>query len=336
MSVKPGLQVEQTKSQQPSKRPQDRYEKLEQVLNDAQKKTVNLLKYLGYDAGAATKGFENSKGFGTAYYPQEIYSMQVFRPNSLALSYKKLIQEEWIKAGKPEAMLCENEKNDEHKLKEIDWGQLLHHYHSLEQQQIPFRYPGLEMRPIPHTDPRKALRGENGLFLAEGFQLKKHTVLGPYVSLVSFESEYFKATSFVERLEYERYIYAFQSTDDWRPHDDKNQPLSVLVGDAHPCGNIFRAINDFRHDPFNSPLGSPLDGKENCGFVEIKHNGWPFVFVVTYKDVRGGEELLIDYSEKYWEGIIHNQRSCNFRDELCGKIADIHDFLGRHMGPVSQ
>jgi hypothetical protein len=62
-------------------------------------------------------------------------------------------------------------------------------------------------------------------------------------------------------------------------------------------GNETMYINDaFGPQPKHGPKR-----KYNCFFLEIKHNGWPFVFVATHTNVNKGEELLIDYGDLFHE-----------------------------------
>lgn len=41
--------------------------------------------------------------------------------------------------------------------------------------------------------------------------------------------------------------------------------------------------------------------KANCGWLEVAHLGFPYVFVYTTQAVAAGEELLIDYGSAYWK-----------------------------------
>ena len=51
-------------------------------------------------------------------------------------------------------------------------------------------------------------------------------------------------------------------------------------------------INDFRG----------LSGvRANCFFVEVLRNGWPHCFIVTSDVIEADEELLLDYTEGYWD-----------------------------------
>jgi len=49
---------------------------------------------------------------------------------------------------------------------------------------------------------------------------------------------------------------------------------------------------------FTGQFGDPV--LSNCFFVEIKYQNWPYVFVATLRNVKAGEELLLDYGEHFW------------------------------------
>lgn len=49
--------------------------------------------------------------------------------------------------------------------------------------------------------------------------------------------------------------------------------------------------------------GTTRDGDLGAVFIEILHDGWPYCFMIAVRDLQAGEEVLVDYSNAYWEGM---------------------------------
>lgn len=96
-----------------------------------------------------------------------------------------------------------------------------------------------------------------------------------------------------------------------------------LIADGMMEHNLLRTINDFRADPIKQPHGSTRDRKKNCMFVEVHHKGWPYAFIVLTRDLKGGEEVLIDYGESYWEGHAQRDKGKEFCDTVQSEIETI-------------
>jgi SET domain-containing protein len=67
-----------------------------------------------------------------------------------------------------------------------------------------------------------------------------------------------------------------------------------LVIDAHVARNAIGYINDYR-DFSGRRLRQP-----NAQFVAVFVRGWPHIVCVTLMDIAAGEEILVDYGERYW------------------------------------
>lgn len=109
---------------------------------------------------------------------------------------------------------------------------------------------------IADNDPRVALRGQLGLFVKNGHRIAKGTILGPYVSTVSFEQEYvnhifslmlalhipnvcvlmtlrchhfryFAHSTLAEELEAERFIYNFSAWNELIEDIGLNKGISL-------------------------------------------------------------------------------------------------------------
>ena len=90
-------------------------------------------------------------------------------------------------------------------------------------------------------------------------------------------------------------------------HVSWRAPLRMCADElkTQPCGNV---IYVSPYPTYGNEAMVINDGKEdkravNVGWLEVKYNGWPYLFIVALKDgVKRGTELLIDYSAgTYWE-----------------------------------
>lgn len=78
--------------------------------------------------------------------------------------------------------------------------------------------------------------------------------------------------------------------------------------DALPdyVGNVTRFINDYRVDPYRLEKHSMMDPVEekrtrlNCQPCLVTWHGWPYMIIVSVKEIGRGEELLLDYGAIYW------------------------------------
>ncbi|KAK3255985.1 hypothetical protein CYMTET_34857 [Cymbomonas tetramitiformis] len=201
----------------------------------------------------------------------------------------------------------------------IEWGEVMEKYLMAEHTN-----DALPMAEVKDNDPRRALRGEKGLFAAR--PLSALSVIGAYTGSVLFDPEYLQRTQFVSKLHHESYLYEIKSPEDWT--DVEGDMLPSLVVDAVDSGNDLRFINDYHFDPLpddstsSAPMGGttlsarahPQDKKTNVMFLEVYHKDWPYVFVVAVDDIARDTELLISYGDDYWEGWRQVKRN---HTELC-------------------
>jgi hypothetical protein len=103
------------------------------------------------------------------------------------------------------------------------------------------------------------------------------------VGRLSYKYDFMTADRAVDRLSGSDQ----QVANDWLVID----PYPNSEGEA-PVGNATMFINDFRG----------LSGvRANCFFVEVLRSGWPHCFIVTSDVIEADEELLLDYTEGYWD-----------------------------------
>jgi len=145
----------------------------------------------------------------------------------------------------------------------------------------------------------KAQRKENadpvyGLYAKKN--LSPGTLLGEYTGLIRFEDE----LNTQERQEVRRYdmnldIGAGKEMERWSkvavPKFPNRKDFSLFI-DASKHRSEMAYINDIRPDR-----------QENTVFVSLFIHDWPHVVVMTTREVRRGQQLLIEYGNEYWSDI---------------------------------
>ena len=129
--------------------------------------------------------------------------------------------------------------------------------------------------------------------------IAKYEVLGPYSGLLSEQDAYIKTRgrSVLGLIEHERFALSID-----KPLRGRDAFATLVIdpwpglGEA-PRGSPLIACNDCRADPYHS-LARNYE-PANCAFVNAYVRGFAHVFVVATRDVRPGDELLIDYKESY-------------------------------------
>jgi len=254
--------------------------------------------------------------------------------------YKHAIQERSKKAGNAAVKLQVTADTKRYGIERVDWKRTMSHFLELERQGKQILCPGVVARKVADNDPRGSLRGQMGLYVKHGWRLPRHTVLGPYIGTILEEGN-LGIMNLPERLERERYTYTFgqlaprvekaaartsgsKSDDEAGPDAADVLPeVLTLISDGMMEGNLLRTINDFRDDPIRQPHGSTRDRTKNCMFVEVHHHGWPYVFVVLTKELVGGDEVLIDYGQAYWEGHEQRDKRLTFCESVKSQIEKI-------------
>eukprot|EP00039_Didymoeca_costata_P012345 m.177577 g.177577 ORF g.177577 m.177577 type:complete len:340 (+) comp15454_c0_seq11:19-1038(+) len=273
---------------------------LRAYLEECTKETENLLELLA------------NKQESQQLQEQAKYTMQIFLPESLAQKHKEILQREWMEAKKPEVVWHKPlaVPKDAH-LEKINWEYTLQYFKNMEERKQPFEFPFLETKEKNNT---------MGVFVKNGWHIKARTVIGPYASVVSFDSEYVERSDTATLLTKEFYIHHFEvSESNWgEMYDSENKKLCDLVGDAYSCGNILKFISDCRKDPVKEPYwDKDKDRLPNVARTEVLDKGWPFVFVVAIKDLKGGDELLIQHKDSFWKNYTDAiVPRLNFRDKL--------------------
>jgi len=144
-----------------------------------------------------------------------------------------------------------------------------------------------------------------GLFAERN--IPRHSVVCEYGGMVRREDEggYNPAPEYAVRLaKCDEYVLEGNNGD---PYGDGY----LLDGEDH--FNEGSLINDSRWS-----LAGEEDARhrrQNVVFLEVAVNGWPHTFIVTTRDVKKGEELLIDFGPDYWEKIRNQSLEALLREE---------------------
>lgn len=156
-----------------------------------------------------------------------------------------------------------------------------------------------KVRDVPDTDPRVGLRGQKTLYAAEA--IRRSDVVMPYQGYMCFESEYERLSSPLTKLDYERYTCeVFTEVEPPAGHEGS----LVLVG--YGFGNQSLYINDPVVDPYGRTAVTVAE--PNVQLWEVTYRGWPYVFVGAIRNIAAGEELFMNYSRTYWDGIALQQQ----------------------------
>lgn len=203
-------------------------------------------------------------------------------------------------------------------------------------------HPSLQMFKINKRDRRRGLAQDPN---AMGVRVRKDKpsispfqFIGPYAGLTMFPIDschFAKNSSFAIRLGFQSFQELSTQVDvysadfehlfeDFAPpipesdfakeacqeHNSKDQH-HWLFTTAYLYGNITSLINDPAIDPFTSPEGNFIE-PPNCNVVNCLVWGWPFQFLVNFREIKPNKELLYCYGSTYWnllEERIQQERS---------------------------
>eukprot|EP00040_Diaphanoeca_grandis_P025678 m.142713 g.142713 ORF g.142713 m.142713 type:complete len:683 (+) comp30264_c0_seq5:113-2161(+) len=263
------------------------------------------------------------------------YMMQVYREDSVVPRFKAQIQECWAdeRKGKDrsneEIVLFETKQmKTTYGFDKINWKQIFTVFKVLEQRHQPLLIDGLELRKVAESDSSR--HGRYGVFVKENFSFPAKHVLGPYCCEVVFDAEYCKTQELSGALDRELGVYEFEWTDNWNLSDNDNLFLKSLIGSGDNNRNILRYVNDYRAREMEANDENDDDYDEedddaavNACFVEVCEKGWPYAFLVTTKDVYGGQEILVNRGKEYWANIRPVQKRQCLRDVNCEKIREV-------------
>lgn len=175
--------------------------------------------------------------------------------------------------------------------------------------------PLTEPRRIADSDPREALRGQFGLFAKS--DIEADVVVGAYVSWLGFEHDVIGVEGLVgalQLLEFDRYSFAIGTR-----FAGEHAECKLICSAYGECGNATKFINDYRiefKDEANTDA-AVATGKFGVGIgpniraVEVMHDHWPYLFMVTNCRIPAGSELLLDYGVSYWRGLLRSQKAHN-------------------------
>jgi hypothetical protein len=134
------------------------------------------------------------------------------------------------------------------------------------------------------------------------------TILGRYHGAVCLEEEMLDMVGLCGESDWNRYGFTFDT------YFDSHRLTISSVSANSDFGNWCKNVNDGKDF-------APL----NVRFVEIVYNGWPYIFLVTMRDIAAGEEILVDYSSSYWESMLLHER-------VQSKLGRLNVLLERMLG----
>ena len=138
----------------------------------------------------------------------------------------------------------------------------------------------LEVYTVDSNDERIGLRGQLGVKAKE--YIPKGTPLGLYVGLYLTNNETHNHDHSHGSFHTQSYYF--------------DTAHKSMVISAWKCGNILSLINaNTTHSVYSSQEQS-----DNIAIVYVVYKGWPYVVYMTLRDIKKGEELLVDYGENYW------------------------------------
>ena len=141
----------------------------------------------------------------------------------------------------------------------------------------------LTLMTIPSSDPRKKLHGQFGVMAANSISV--FSVIAPYAGRYCVSNDVL-----AERAQHGSNVRRYAV-------DCSMNGLTIdLCGYGH--GNITLCINANTTYVADDP-----SFPENCCFVTVVYQNWPYVFIVSLTTIKQHEELLIDYGRYYWKGI---------------------------------
>ena len=194
---------------------------------------------------------------------------------------------------------------------QVPWNDLVHLL--FEQESPSSKLPvhsSLELFCVPE-DPAwpTSLWKQKGLRVKRGRRIPAQTLLGTYAGWIGYEEEYKALFPPVEAYggneaqwikgnsKLASYTICCKHYSQLFPH-----PMGRLLIAAPGMGNWMAAINDGTWSPgSHEDVDMAKNRPPNVGFLEILHQGWPYMLVVTTRDVEAGEEILVDYGEEYWK-----------------------------------
>jgi len=198
--------------------------------------------------------------------------------------------------------------------------------------------PSVEVYRVPEDDPRVGLRGELGCRAKEA--LATGTVVGVYSGHVFANDELYEIPALanhpsvlchpitadadeklIARLkaewEAESYTAEFSAYNEARRHENLSDKRHLMVC-ALGFDGICHRVNDALLNPFS--LSTTMHGSYNTEYVEVELDGWPFLFVITYKSLDAGDELRVSYTSSYWRLMRELRKRVDF---IQGKFVEI-------------
>ncbi|KAJ3018673.1 UNVERIFIED_CONTAM: hypothetical protein HDU68_011045 [Siphonaria sp. JEL0065] len=136
--------------------------------------------------------------------------------------------------------------------------------------------------------------------------IKAGRILGFYDGKLNYSRDLEKELQVTNRYERERYAFPFKYFEAKKPLDtdiDQDFVVEAIREDNQYYSWIWEvndvAVMDLEDDPYNR---DPLSFRDSNVFrMELVCFGWPYIFLVAYKDIQSGEEILLNYHDDFAE-----------------------------------
>ena len=168
--------------------------------------------------------------------------------------------------------------------------------------------------------------GQFGIFA--NMDIPKDVVIGKYIGFECTNKEWGEIFDYTNAdAKHGEYLYSFNIDDELDDNHDGSRQITIdpLEGKLMngPNGDLkLLYFNDIREDIFNPEPTEKDKQLQNTRFVIAKIFGWPSVFVITTKNIKKGEELLLDYGPEYSVLLKQNKRWSRMINESTNKIAN--------------
>ena len=160
------------------------------------------------------------------------------------------------------------------------------------------------------------LVGKYGIYASK--DIPKNTVIGKYIGTEVTNKEWNEVFDYSDcDVKHGEYLYTFHIDEKAQKNSIESRQVTIdplegnlmdVKGDGSGKDLKLLYINDMRQDIFNPTPTKEDKQLQNTSFVVAKVYGWPWVFVVSIKDIKKGDELLLDYGEAYSVLIKENKR----------------------------
>ena len=119
------------------------------------------------------------------------------------------------------------------------------------------------------------------------------------------------------------YAYSYSLGDEAEDEaEDEGRRITIDPIEANMADLVLLYINDIRSNLFEPEPADRDKELQNARFVVAKEYGWPTVFVVATKNIKKGDEVLVDYGDAYSVLLRQNKRWQRIVDVTRTQIAN--------------